>query len=628
MSVETDPLVGTDLAGHRLESLLGRGGMGVVYLATDLRLKRRVALKLIAPALAADPHFRERFLREAELAAALDHSHVVPVYGAGEAEGQLWLAMRYVEGTDLKRLLDRDGRLEPGRAIELCSQIGQALDAAHAHGLVHRDVKPANVLVTVEDGAEHCYLSDFGLARSGESSAAAADSARLSGTVDYTSPEHIAGGQSDRHSDLYSLACVLFECLSGVPPFRRDRQLATIFAHIDEPPPSLHTARPELPEAIDPVVARALAKAPDERYESCRELCDAAREALGLGARRFSRRTLLLAGGGALAAVTAAVAVPAILLSRRNEPVAVLEPKPPPALAADGVLRIDPATRRPVAAIPTELRADTLAIGDGAVWVLDTGTGKLARIDAASNRIDRRIEPEQPTRASTVAAGEGAVWLQSQYVEPSLWRLDLEAGTYLPYSEERFDGVTIGLGSVWAVNTLNEEPWAALVRLDPATGTQLDRVESAAWSYEDFIMATAGGLVWAVARASNVTHVGTHPVIAFDPQAGAIAAEFLIEFAIGDFAAGEDAVWVTALNTDTVARLDPTTGQVTQEVRVGRIPEQLTVGAGAVWATSARDGTITRVDPATSNIETIDVGGIPTDIAAGPDGVWVAVDVR
>ena len=255
MSVETDQLLGTDLAGYRLESVLGRGGMGVVYLATDLRLKRRVALKLVAPELAADARFRERFLREAELAASLDHSHVVPVYGAGETDGQLWMAMRYVQGTDLKTLLERDGALEPARAVELCSQVGGALDAAHAHGLVHRDVKPANVLVTQEDSEEHCYLTDFGLARSPSDEQVAAG-AHLSGTIDYTAPEQSAHEPLDHRADVYSLGCVLYECLTGEPPFKRPRPAATLFAHANDPPPSAHAARPELPEAVDPVIAQ------------------------------------------------------------------------------------------------------------------------------------------------------------------------------------------------------------------------------------------------------------------------------------------------------------------------------------------------------------------------------------
>jgi serine/threonine-protein kinase len=299
MSIETDRLLGTDLAGYRLESVLGRGGMGVVYLATDLRLERKVALKLVAPELAGDARFRERFLRESRLAASLDHSHIVPVHAAGETDGQLWIAMRYVQGTDLRTLLERDGPLEPARAVELCSQIGEALDAAHVHGLVHRDVKPANVLVTEEGGEEHCYLADFGLARTAELEAVPGTGAHLSGTVDYTAPEQIAAETADQRADVYSLGCVLYECLAGEPPFKRPRPVTTLFAHASEPPPSLHKRRPELPEDIDQVIAKALAKEPDQRYETCRELAEAARSALGLGGPRFTRRQLVLAGTGA-----------------------------------------------------------------------------------------------------------------------------------------------------------------------------------------------------------------------------------------------------------------------------------------------------------------------------------------
>ena len=251
MSVETDQLLGTDLAGYRIESVLGRGGMGVVYLATDLRLKRRVALKLVAPELAADARFRERFLREAELAASLDHSHVVPVYGAGETDGQLWMAMRYVQGTDLRTLLEQEGPLEPARAVELCSQVGAALDAAHAHGLVHRDVKPANVLVTQEDSEEHCYLSDFGLARSPSDEQVAAG-AHLSGTIDYTAPEQSAHEPLDHRADVYSLGCVLYECLTGEPPFKRPRPAATLFAHANDPPPPRTLPGPSCPRPSTP----------------------------------------------------------------------------------------------------------------------------------------------------------------------------------------------------------------------------------------------------------------------------------------------------------------------------------------------------------------------------------------
>jgi serine/threonine-protein kinase len=245
-------------------------------------------------------------LREAELAASFDHSHVLPVHAAGETDGQLWIAMRYVQGTDLKTLLAHEGPLEPARAVELCSQVGQALDAAHAHGLVHRDVKPANVLVAQEGDNEHCYLADFGLARSPSEQQAAAP-AHLSG--DYTAPEQIVAEPADPRADVHSLGCVLYECLAGQPPFKRPRPVATLFAHASEPPPSLHERRPELPETIDQVVATVLAKDPSERYETCGEFCRAAETALGLGRPRFTRRQIVLAGTGAALGVAAAAAI-------------------------------------------------------------------------------------------------------------------------------------------------------------------------------------------------------------------------------------------------------------------------------------------------------------------------------
>jgi hypothetical protein len=267
---------GDRLAGYAIEDVLGRGGMGVVYLAFDARLGRRVALKLIAPAKAQDECFRERFLVESQLAASLDHSNVVPVYDAGETDGVLYIAMRYVEGTDLRTLLAREAPLDPTRALVLVGQVASALDAAHARGLVHRDVKPANILITQEGGREHCYLSDFGLTRGHDDATAKGEPAHLSGTVAYTSPEQITGDRVTERADVYSLACVLYECLSGEPPFAGRRPMAVLVAHVqDEPPPI------EAHVALQPVLARALAKDASERHATCGDLVDEALAALG-----------------------------------------------------------------------------------------------------------------------------------------------------------------------------------------------------------------------------------------------------------------------------------------------------------------------------------------------------------
>lgn len=278
MHVSDDPRVGTELSGYRIESLLGWGGMSVVYLAEDLRLKRKVALKLLAAGLAEDEAFRDRFLRESELAASIDHPSIVPIYGAGTAEGRLFIAMRYVEGRDLKARLRR-GRLDPAAAIGILAQVASALDAAHARGLVHRDVKPSNVLLDTgarPDGSDHAYLADFGLTRHVSETATRSDEASVMGTIDYVAPEQITGDEVDGRADVYSLGCVLYECLVGQPPFGRDSELAVVFAHLEAEPPAPSGERPELPPALDAVIARALAKEPERRHGSCRELVQAA----------------------------------------------------------------------------------------------------------------------------------------------------------------------------------------------------------------------------------------------------------------------------------------------------------------------------------------------------------------
>ena len=265
MHVTDDPRVGTELAGYRIESLLGFGGMSVVYLAEDLRLKRKVALKLLAPSLAEDESFRGRFLRESELAASIDHPNIVPIYEAGRTEDVLFIAMRYVEGRDLKERLQR-GRLDPADAIGILAQVASALDAAHARGLVHRDVKPSNVLLDPgarPDGSDHVYLADFGLTRRVSDEAGVGDDGHLMGTIDYVAPEQIAGEEIDGRADVYSLGCVLYECLVGQPPFRRDSDLAVVFAHLETDRRRRAHGGRSCPPRSTRVIARALAKEPD-----------------------------------------------------------------------------------------------------------------------------------------------------------------------------------------------------------------------------------------------------------------------------------------------------------------------------------------------------------------------------
>jgi len=282
--VDADPIIGTNVAGFAIESVLGRGAMGVVYVARQDSPARRVAMKLITPAFANDDVFRRRFLREATAAAAIEHPHILPVYAAGESNGILFMAMRLVDGQDLGEILRGANELPLERVARIIRQIGEALDAAHARGLVHRDVKPGNVLVTHQrdaEDADFCYLTDFGISTWTASSAATiTQTGQMVGTASYVAPEQIEGGSVDGRADLYSLGCVLYECLTGRPPFSGRQAAAILYAHLHEEPAPPSSIRPDLPASVDDVTTRALRKAPGERYASCRELTHDLGEAL------------------------------------------------------------------------------------------------------------------------------------------------------------------------------------------------------------------------------------------------------------------------------------------------------------------------------------------------------------
>ncbi len=297
---------GSVIAGFRVLSLIGAGAMGSVYLAEDTRTGEQVALKVLAPELAEDERFRQRFTRESALAAALDHPNIVRIVSSGEANGLLFLAMAYIEGSDLRDVLQREGRLDPERALELVAQVAGGLDAAHRAGLVHRDVKPGNILIGLGPDGEHAYVCDFGLARHASSVSSLTGDRGFVGTIDYISPEQVEGRTVDGRADVYSLGCVLFECLAGARPFERESELSVVFAHLNERPPRISDIVPELPAAFDDVFAVALAKSPDRRFESCGALATAGQSALRRrGSRDRRRRRWLLAG---VAIVVAAVA--------------------------------------------------------------------------------------------------------------------------------------------------------------------------------------------------------------------------------------------------------------------------------------------------------------------------------
>jgi YVTN family beta-propeller protein len=456
---------GSEIAGYRIESLVGRGGMAVVYRAEDLRLGRKVALKLLSAQLADSEQFRQRFIRESRLAASLDHPNIVPIYEAGEADGQLFIAMRYVLGSDLKGLLvEQGGRLPADRTLRLLVQIGDALDSAHRAGLVHRDVKPGNILVVAgherarPGQGDHVYLTDFGLTkRAAELSGGLTGTGHFLGTVDYVSPEQIQGRPVGAGTDIYALGCVLYECLTGQLPFRRDDDAALLWAHLVESPPPVTGIRPELPGAVDAVVARAMAKDPADRYESCEEMVRDLELALDMPAP--ARRS----NGDSGTAVPAGSSRP------------------------DGYsLAIDLGTSFVAAAIADDRGLEMFGLGDGSlvapavVYVGDDGrlvTGDAAARRAVSNpdRVARDIKRNlgNPTpvilRGAPYAVGDllGAL-LQDVLVrvaERQGAKADVVALTYPanwgPFRRQRFEDVARAAGLTEPLYTTEPEAAAA-----------------------------------------------------------------------------------------------------------------------------------------------------------------------
>ncbi|HEY8169256.1 MAG TPA: serine/threonine-protein kinase, partial [Candidatus Limnocylindrales bacterium] len=372
----TDPRIGTTLGPYRIESVIGRGGMGVVYRATDSNLDRRVALKLLSPDIAGDEAFTARFLRESKLAASLDHPNIIPVYDAGRVGDIYYLAMRYVDGADLESRL-RGGPLDPRATMSLAAQIGSALDSAAEAGLVHRDVKPANILIAsgkAVDREDHAYLTDFGLTKQRGSQTGLTRTGSFLGTLEYVAPEQIEGKPVDGRTDQYALAAIVVECLTGAPPFPRDSDLAIINAQLRDAPPSVHERRPDLPAAVDVVVARALAKQPDDRYPDCRSFLDELRSALGVTATQprpapgsSPRRGPIVVG---VAVATVAVLAVVVLLASNGTfggaagaspsgSTAVQASAPAPSADASATLGAFPTAAEAalIAALPAELQA-------------------------------------------------------------------------------------------------------------------------------------------------------------------------------------------------------------------------------------------------------------------------------
>jgi serine/threonine-protein kinase len=313
----SDALIQTEFAGYRIDSRVGRGGMGVVYRATDLSLDRAVALKVLTEDLAQDPAFRRRFTEESKLAASLDHPNVIPIHAAGEHDGVLYIAMRLVVGDDLRTVLRANGRLTPERTVRLIVQVASALDAAHARGLVHRDVKPANLLLTADD---HVYLTDFGLSKRLSGDTDATRTGMVLGSLDYIAPEQIRGDRIGAFTDVYSLGCMIVHLLTGKVPFPVDTEEGKLWAHFSEPPPRLSARAEDLDPAFDAIVARAMSKQPQDRYPTAGEVGTAMQAALAGTAERHRAPP-----GRDPPAGRTAVSLPAT-----SVPAATRPPPPPP----------------------------------------------------------------------------------------------------------------------------------------------------------------------------------------------------------------------------------------------------------------------------------------------------------
>lgn len=594
--------IGSEVAGYRIEELIARGGMGVVYRATHLGLDRPVALKVIARELADRRGFRERFLRESRLAARLEHPSVVPVYDSREVDGELIVAMRLVKGGDLRQLIDREGPLPPRRAINLLAQVADALDAAHAAGIVHRDVKPHNILVE----GDRAYLSDFGLAKAVDESGAAS-SASVVGTAQYMSPEQWRGDSIGPAADVYSLGCVLYEAITGIAPFER--------AEVD--------TEPEMPQGVEEAIRRAVAKDPAARYRTAGALIAAARAAEGSEVRptavlsrdaserttvpnrsqgffgRLGGRATAWLAGGVLILVAAMVAAVLFLLLGDEGPqvsAPVEVGTPPLRLDAgpkavwvtsekDGTLtKLDPESGevRFVRKLGTGISG--IAIGSNWTWATNSRTGKLLRLDPGSGSVLKEIDV--PGEPGPLALGGGRVWVADQGGK-GITAVNAEAGAVyrrgLPPQARKLR-LAWGAQGLWV--TIADAN--ALRRVDPRT---LAAGEPIRVGRGPAGVTVAGGFIWvANSREGTVTKV--------NPSLRAVEDSIEAGGHPGGIDGGTSAVWVADREGDAVRKIDLDTGEVEgAPIQVGPEPGAVAVGGDAVWVANNGDGTVTRIEP-------------------------------
>ncbi|HEX5621571.1 MAG TPA: protein kinase [Solirubrobacteraceae bacterium] len=657
---------GTVFGGYRIDGVAGEGGMGVVYRATQLALDRSVALKVIASGYAHDASFRDRFNAEALLAASIDHPNVVPVFEAGESDGVLFLVMRYVDGIDLRALVDSAGALEPSRAVRIVCQVAAALDAAHRRGLVHRDVKPPNVLIT-QVGEEHAYLTDFGLTKHAAAAGGFTHTGQFVGTPDFVSPEQIRGEPADARADVYALGCVLFYVLTGRTPFPRESELGKLYAHLGDPVPPASDFAPAVPPALDQVIATAMAKEPEERYASAGDLARAANAALhgelapppagsvAIGdaaaapepaaqshaapnhaAQSVAAQSNVAQGHAAPSHAAQSHAAPSHAAQSHAGP----NNAAPSASAHSGALHSGAAHSAAAAAAPRAagpagwprgrrvallVARPTLLVAAVAVAVLGAA-GALGGGDD-DGPPDRTAPPpataDTPRVVATIDVGDGpdGVTVDGNNVfvsharDGTLIRISARSnkvkGDPVPVGASP-DQIAAGKGTVWVVDS---------------SGDQLQRLQS-----DPTLQATATIPVGTDAQAISlgpqlvwVANTGDDTVQRVDRAAAQLVGD---PIGVGDHPLGifvGSKVWVTNFRDGTLSKIDIATAQVEgNPVKVGAGARGVTEGMGSVWVSNLKDGTVARVDSGSGQIlATIKVGKRPKDIVTKDGFVWV-----
>jgi streptogramin lyase/predicted Ser/Thr protein kinase len=624
-----DTRVGTELAGYQIEGVIGRGGMSVVYLAEHVRLGRKVALKVLAPELAGSERFHDRFMRESKLAASIDHPNIVPIYDADEAEGVLYIAMRYVEGSDLKQAIRDGGRLEPLRVSAIVDQVASALDAAHARGLVHRDVKPANVLLTPED---HAYVSDFGLTKRAVSVSGLTETGQLIGTIDYVAPEQIKGDPVDQRADVYSLGCLLFECLAGHAPYPRDIEVGVLWAHVETPPPTVTEERPELPPEVDDVLALAMAKDPAERTAAAGDVATGFRSAIGLeppaGGRvavrrrkpKPRRRRVVVAAFVAGVVLLAAAGV--FLITQGGGGDGVVVP------SANSVARIDASANAFDEAVRVGEDPTGIAIGeDGDIWVINQGDSTVNRIDPETGE----VIPAKSTLGipTGVAAGEGGVWITNGFGSQSgtqVVRVDTaDDSVEIAFPSDNAKAIIVAFGSLWLADADRDR----VLRYDPedlsadpiAIPVDDDQIADEA---PRSLAAGSGAAVgvWVVNELGET-------IVRIDHETNEVASTFQVD-APTAVAADDSGIWATSETLDRVHHLDPVDGRALRTYQaVDGVPDgptAIAIAPSGVWVGSDLDTAVARIDPESDTIDRLRLGGITGWIAVdGRGDVWVTV---